>query len=155
RRSRVSSSRSALVTPSVRLPASRSACAIQLRIVCSVGSNCAAISGIGRPARTSSTILLRNSAGYGGLDFCIVNTSRSKDRVSTKPGQLQSIHDLTGLGVDPVHLEHALCNVQSICRSIHFGPSVPQVVVSRLHFGTSMPFGPGGPLLQHAALHPR
>ena len=81
----MSSSRSALVSPSVRLPASRSACAIQLRIVCSEGSNCAAISGIGRPARASSTILLRNSAGYGGLDLGIVNTSRSKDRVSTKP----------------------------------------------------------------------
>src|SRR5258705_2193547 len=55
------------------------------------------------------------------------------------------IHDLTGLRIDPVHLEHSLCNVQAVCRSIHFGPSVPQVVVSQLHFGTSMPFGPGGP----------
>jgi hypothetical protein len=36
-----------------------------------------------------------------------------------------SIHDLTGLCVNPVQLEHALCNIQSICRSIHFGPSVP------------------------------
>jgi len=46
------------------------------------------------------------------------------------------------------------CNVQAVCRSIHFGPSVPQVVVSQLHFGTSMPFGPGGPP-RHLALHPQ
>src|SRR5207253_10063068 len=56
-----------------------------------------------------------------------------------------TIHDLTALHIDPVQLECTLCNVQAICRSIHFGPSVPQVAVSKLHFGTLMPFGPGGP----------
>lgn len=29
---------------------------------------------------------------------------------------------LSGLNVDPVHLEHVLCNIQSVCRSIHLGP---------------------------------
>jgi hypothetical protein len=76
---------------------------------------------------------------------------KPKQLVTTK----SSIHDLTGLGVDPVHLEHSLCNVQSICRSIHFGPSVPPVVDQHFHFGTSMPFGPGGPLPHCLALHPR
>lgn len=55
------------------------------------------------------------------------------------------VNDLPSLSIDPVHLEHPLCNVQSIRRSIHFGPSVPQVAASKLHFGTSMPFGSGGP----------
>lgn len=31
------------------------------------------------------------------------------------------IRDLAGLGVDPVQLEHPLCNIQSVCRSIHLG----------------------------------
>lgn len=42
--------------------------------------------GIDWPARASSTNSLRNSAGYGCLDLGIVNTSRSEDRGSTKPG---------------------------------------------------------------------
>ena len=41
-----------------------------------------------RPDRTSSTICRRNSAGYGGLDFGIADTSSQQDQVSTKPGQL-------------------------------------------------------------------
>jgi len=68
-----------------------------------------------------------------------INSSRPKS----------SIHDLTSLGVDPVHSGTLALQHQSICRSIHCGPSVPQVVVSKLHFGTSMPFGPGGPLLRY------
>src|SRR6266436_3678940 len=71
-----------------------------------------------------------------------VAVPRTNQLIATKA----SIHNLGRLGVDPVHLEDGLCNIQSICRSIHFGPSVPQVVVSKLHFGTSMPVGPGGPL---------
>src|SRR5690242_10874382 len=89
RRSLVSSSRSGLVTPSSRLPSSRSACASQLRMVCAEGSNCLDSSSGVRPARTRATIFRRNSAGYGGLDFDMVNTSFYKDYVSTKPGQLQ------------------------------------------------------------------
>lgn len=50
--------RSTLVTPSARLTALRSACAIRLRIVYAGGSNCSAISGIGRQAPASSTSLL-------------------------------------------------------------------------------------------------
>ena len=47
RRSRLSSSRSAVVSPSLRWPALRSACATQLRIDCAVGSNsCANSSGV-------------------------------------------------------------------------------------------------------------
>jgi hypothetical protein len=41
------------------------------------------------PARTRSVSLRRNSAGYGSLVLAIVNTSISKDQVSTKTGQLQ------------------------------------------------------------------
>ena len=32
-----------------------------------------------RPDGTSPTICCRNAAGYGGLDFCIVAPSSSKD----------------------------------------------------------------------------
>jgi len=48
----------------------------------------------------------------------------SNQLVAAKP----SIHDLARLTFDPIHLEHALRNIQSIRRSIHLGPSVPQVV---------------------------
>jgi hypothetical protein len=41
---------------------------------------------------------------------------------------------LAGLRVDPVHLEDLLCNIQSVCRSIHLG-SVPQVDAPKLRFG--------------------
>ena len=48
----------------------------------------------------------------------------SNQFVAAKP----SIHDLARFNFDPKHLEHALRNIQSIRRSIHLGPSVPQVV---------------------------
>ncbi len=67
RRKRLSSARSSLVNPSLRIPPSRSACAIQLRIVVSVGSNSwARVLGL-LPARARSTIRCRKSGGYGGL----------------------------------------------------------------------------------------
>src|SRR6185312_14189841 len=63
----------------------------QLRMVCALGSNCLASSSGLRLARTRAISLRRNSAGYGGLDFDMVNTSFSKDYVSTKPGQLHAL----------------------------------------------------------------
>ena len=82
-RSRRSSSRSAVVSPSARRPSSRSAWATQLRMDCAEGSNSqASWSGL-RPDRTRSTICCRYSAGYRGLDLGIVGTSSSKDEVST------------------------------------------------------------------------
>src|SRR5882724_4229696 len=75
RRSRLSSSRSSVVSPSLRLPSSRSACRTQFQIECADGSNCRDNSAGVRPDRTSSTILRRNSAGYGERLFAIVNSS--------------------------------------------------------------------------------
>src|SRR6516162_8099655 len=57
----LSSSRSAVVRPSPRRPASHSACPTQFLIDCAVGSNSCASSSGERPARTSSTIWRRNS----------------------------------------------------------------------------------------------
>src|SRR5208337_670918 len=67
RRSRLSSSRSSLVSPSVRRPSSRSARFTQLRIELPVTSNSRASSEIGRPPRTNSTTRRRYSGAYGGL----------------------------------------------------------------------------------------
>ena len=64
-RRRRSSSRSADVSPSVRVPASRSTCLIQLRMVCSEGSNSVASSPMERPALASSIICRRNAGGVG------------------------------------------------------------------------------------------
>ena len=58
-----SSSRSALVGPSTRLPASRSACFTQAEIDCAVGSNSRTCSSGLRHDRTRSTICRRNSGG--------------------------------------------------------------------------------------------
>jgi len=100
RRRLSSSSRSDDVRPSCRRPSSRSAWATQLRIVWAEGSNSrASFSGL-LPARTISTIWLRNSCAYGGLDLGIVNSSSKKDKVSTKPGQLQSTRrSISGMGL--------------------------------------------------------
>ncbi len=90
RRRRRNSDRSAVVRPSARRPSSRSACHTQLRIDCAEGSNSRARwSGL-RPDRTRSTICFRYSAAYRGLDLGIVDTSSSKDVLSTKPGQAHS-----------------------------------------------------------------
>ncbi len=89
RRRRRNSWRSAVVVPSWRRPSSRSAWATQLRIDCAEGSNSRARwSGL-RPDRTRSTICSRYSAGYRFLFLDIVDTSSSKDVVSTKSGQPQ------------------------------------------------------------------
>jgi transposase-like protein len=51
-------------------------------------------------------ICRRNSGGYGGRDFGIVDSFLPKDRVSTKPGQLQrdlSDRDYVYVWVDGVH----------------------------------------------------
>src|SRR3989442_13974337 len=95
RRSRRSSSRSSVVSPSVRSPVSRAACFTQFRIACAEGSNCRASSSGVRPLRTSSTIRCRNSGAYGGWLFGIVDLPfRPNDGVSTKPGQLQPLRGL-------------------------------------------------------------
>jgi hypothetical protein len=94
RRNRVSSSRSALVRLSWRLPESRSACATQFRIVCSDGSNSAASSAGLRPERTIDTSRRRNSGEYDlRLPCCrrfgMWTPFDPNVGVSTKPGQLQ------------------------------------------------------------------
>ncbi len=87
RRSRVSSSRSGVLSPSLRFPASRWACATQFEIDCAAQPNSWASSPGDRPAFTRSTICWRNSGGYGGLVRGIVD-SCAKNQVSTKAGQL-------------------------------------------------------------------
>ena len=76
RRKRLSSSRSAVVKPSFLRPSSRSACRTQFRIAWADGSNSRASSSAVRPARTSSTIWRRNSAGYGGRVLGIIVSFR-------------------------------------------------------------------------------
>src|SRR5262249_41117390 len=88
RRSRLSSSRSAVVRPPSPRPALRSDCANQFLIDCAVGSNSRASSSGDRPARTSSTIWRRNSGGEAALVLPIVDSSNPNSPVSTKPGQL-------------------------------------------------------------------
>src|SRR3954451_12478813 len=90
RRSRLSSSRSAVVRPPSPRPPLRSDCANQFLIDCAVGSNSAASSSGVRPACTSSTIWRRNSGEYGNLVLAIVDSLEPNGPVSTKPGQLQS-----------------------------------------------------------------
>src|SRR5208282_5126175 len=71
RLSRVSSSRSLLVSPSLRSPVSSCACLTHCRMLSTDGSNSRANSFSDRPARASSTIRRRYSAGYGGCVFGI------------------------------------------------------------------------------------
>src|SRR5258708_4450201 len=66
RRSRLSSSRSVVVKPSLRSPSSSPACLIHWRIVSTVGSNSRASAVMLRPPRANSTIRRRYSAAYGG-----------------------------------------------------------------------------------------
>ena len=70
-----SSSRSSVVSPSLRRPSSRSACLTQFRIAPDEGSNSFANSSIDRPDRTKSTICRRNSGGYGACVPGIVDSS--------------------------------------------------------------------------------
>ena len=53
------------------------------------GSNCSASDSGVRPFRTSSMIRCRNSGGYGGRLFGIVDSSPHRGTVSTEAGQLQ------------------------------------------------------------------
>ena len=39
-----------------------------------------------------------------------------------------SCHNLTGLWVNPVQPKNTFCHIQSVCRNLHFGFAVPQVV---------------------------
>ena len=90
RRSRDNSSRSAALTPGIassRRPSFLSACTIQLRIDCAVGSNSRARSSGSRPARTRSTIWRRNSGEYGTWVFGMMTPFAKAFGVSTNPGQ--------------------------------------------------------------------
>jgi hypothetical protein len=89
RRKRTSSLRSSVVNPSLCLPSSRSAWATQLWIYWAVGSNSLDNASGFLPPRTNSTMRRRNSGGYGGWVFGMMDTSSSNDIVSTKTGQLQ------------------------------------------------------------------
>src|SRR4051794_4804531 len=95
RRSRRSSSRSSLVSPSRRPPRSSSVCLTQLRSDCGETPSSSAIWGIEPPLeRTSSTACRRNSGEYGGRPDGM-NTSflpgpgGPSAQASTKAGQLQ------------------------------------------------------------------
>jgi hypothetical protein len=89
RRRRRTSSRSSVVRPSARRPASRSACRSQFRIVWADGSNCRPSSSGVRPVRASSTRRARSWGGYGGRVFGIVDSLLPpRGTVSTEAGQL-------------------------------------------------------------------
>src|SRR5216683_1308665 len=66
RRNRLSSSRSAVVSPSLRRPSSSPACLTHLRIALAEASNSRANCAIGRPVRANSMIRRRYSGAYGG-----------------------------------------------------------------------------------------
>src|ERR1019366_9090996 len=92
RRSRLSSSRSAVVSPSLRRPSSSPACLTHLRIALAEASNSRANSAIGRPARTCSTNRRRYSGAYGGGVLGIVDLLfLSPQTPSTNAGQLHVI----------------------------------------------------------------
>ena len=91
RRSRTNSSRSALLStsrPDEGLPSSAAACATHFPMLVALQSNSRASCVAERPARTSSTICRRNSAGYGGFGVGISDSFFRKDEVSVKTGQL-------------------------------------------------------------------
>src|SRR6185437_5653465 len=97
RRSRASSSRSAVVSPPSPRPSSRSACLIHRLIAQFVGPNRFDSSATELPARCSSTIWRWNSFGYrfayfdfGTFDVTMANTSNTHSRACTKAGQVQS-----------------------------------------------------------------
>src|SRR5260370_810469 len=66
RRNRLSSSRSAVVSPSLRRPSSSPACLTHLRIALAEASNSRANCAIGRPARANSMIRRPYSSAYAG-----------------------------------------------------------------------------------------
>src|SRR2546427_5011378 len=89
RRSCASSARSSVVSPSLRLPSSRSACLTQFAMVCADGAKSFARLAVERPARTSSIMRRRNSGEYGGGGGGFFGIGHSSVWVSTEPGQLQ------------------------------------------------------------------
>jgi hypothetical protein len=95
RRSLLSSSRSALVSPPSPLPASRASCLTHKEIDQGVGPNSFAKDAGVRPERTKSTICRLNSGVYRTALFAIVDASKTNHEVSTKPGQVQFGHAAT------------------------------------------------------------
>src|SRR5579871_2134741 len=90
RRSRLSSSRSALVKPPSPLPASRASCFNHSEMVQAVGPNSLESDAGVRPERTRSTICRLNSGVYRTDLSAIVDSSKTNHEVSTKAGQVQS-----------------------------------------------------------------
>src|SRR6266851_2047925 len=66
RRNRLSSSRSAVVSPSLRRPSSSPACLTHWQIALAEASNSRANCAIGRPVRANSMMRRRYSGAYGG-----------------------------------------------------------------------------------------
>src|SRR5207244_2401561 len=93
RRSRVSSSRSAVVSPPSPLPRSRASCLTHSEIVHAVGPNSRDSSAGVRPPRTRSTIWRLNSGVYRTVFSAIVNPSKPYVEVSTQAGQLHADAD--------------------------------------------------------------
>src|SRR5712691_8240726 len=89
RRKRLSSSRSAVVSPSRRRPSSSPACLTHLRIALAEASNSRANCAIGRPVRANSMIRRRYSGAYGGWVLGIGDLLLPfSPTPSTKAGQL-------------------------------------------------------------------
>src|SRR5713226_4154661 len=102
RRNRLSSSRSAVASPSLRRPSSSPACLTHLRIALAEASNSRANCAIGRPARANSMIRRRYSGAYGGWVLGIGGLLLLFSQTpSTKPGQLHFYLDAL-LGLIPV-----------------------------------------------------
>src|SRR6202140_1169914 len=89
RRSRLSSSRSVVVKPSLRRPPSSSACLTHWRIVSTEGSNSRASAVMLRPPCANSTIRRRYSAAYAGcvlgigFSFFLSPQHRLRERVNS------------------------------------------------------------------------
>src|SRR5713226_1500725 len=102
RSTRLSSSRSAVASPSLRRPSSSPACLTHLRIALAEASNSRANCAIGRPARANSMIRRRYSGAYGGWVLGIGGLLLLFSQTpSTKPGQLHFYLDAL-LGLIPV-----------------------------------------------------
>src|SRR6266849_11020944 len=98
RRNRLSSSRSAVVSPSLRRPSSSPACLTHLRIALAEASNSRANCATGRPARANSMIRRQYSGAYGGWVLGIGGLLLPfSPTPSTKAGQLQLLLDPLGL----------------------------------------------------------
>src|SRR5882672_2688520 len=90
RRNRLSSARSSVVSPPSPRPASRASCLTHSAIDQGVGPNSRDNSRGLRPARTSSTILRRNSGAYRFCLLAIADSSIPNIEVSTEAGQVHS-----------------------------------------------------------------